>query len=625
MTRLAALVFVVLVAGSGRAEAQLGTLLSPGALTKAHAGLEGIANCQKCHEQGQRITAEKCLACHKPVADRIARKVGVHQNVKGDCVTCHVEHTGAEGELRPFDQGAFDHAAVAKFPLDGKHAVLAGKCAACHKTRSFLTASATCQSCHADVHKGRLGTACASCHSTNVGFKDVVSGGRFDHSKAAFQLLGAHKSVQCTSCHVNGAFRGLAFSSCTSCHKDPHQPALGATCTTCHTSDTWRTSKFDHARTAFPLVGKHTSVGCASCHKQSALKVKPRSNTCAACHVDVHRGTFKQDCKACHSETGFQKAPFDHMQTKFPLVGKHTPLACAACHKNVSLTAKTASQRVADYRGLLTTCVSCHTDVHRSELGTTCESCHSAVGFGVTTYKHLRFSEFFGGQHTSVTCSQCHRPAAAPVQTASAARGRGAATPALSVRPAVLNLSFKSATTTCVTCHKDVHLGQVGAECQKCHRVDGAKFAVAGFSHSSTTFPLTGKHESAACSACHKPETTAFPAGAGTTMRLKGLPAECRACHQDVHLGQVDTKCESCHTTHAFKLPNYKHTNTRLRDFFVGRHVTPKCESCHTRVTRDFPGGRGMAMAIKLDARCTACHKDVHNGSLPNCQSCHRP
>jgi hypothetical protein len=618
-------VAAALIAGQGRAEAQLGALLSPGALTKAHSGLEGIANCQKCHEQGRRITAEKCLACHKPVADRIARKVGVHQNVKGDCVTCHVEHNGTDGELRPFDPRGFDHAGITKFALDGKHAAVAANCAACHKTRSFLTVGATCQSCHADVHKGRLGANCASCHTTRVAFKDVVAGGRFDHSKAAFPLVGAHTSVACASCHVNSVFKGLAFSSCTSCHKDPHNATNGPTCTACHTNTTWRTTKIDHSRTAFPLVGRHTTVACRLCHKQDALKVKPKADTCAACHVDVHRGTFKQDCKACHSENGFEKAPFDHTKTRFSLLGKHGGLQCAACHKGVVASARTAASRVADFRGLATTCVSCHADVHRAELGSSCESCHTATSFTVATYKHARFPEFFGGQHASITCVQCHRPtsgAAPPAVRAAAVPARDASV--VASRPAVLNVAFKATSTSCVACHKDVHLGQVGTECQKCHTIESAKFAAAGFSHATTAFPLTGKHQAAACSVCHKPATGAFPAGTGTAVLLKGVQAECRACHQDVHLGQVENRCDSCHTTQSFSISNYKHRNTRLTGFFVGRHVTA-CQACHKPATTTFPAGHGTAIAFALESRCTACHRDIHNGSLPDCQRCHRP
>lgn len=202
------LITVAWIAGQGRADAQLGALLSPGELSRAHAALEGLANCQKCHEQGKRVTAAKCLSCHKPVADRMTARVGVHRDVKEDCVTCHVEHAGADGELRPFDQRGFDHARVARFPLDGRHAALAGTCAACHKTRSFLTASAACQSCHTDVHKGKLGTSCESCHTTRVAFKDVAGAGRFDHAKSAFPLLGAHTGVACEQCHAGGVFRG---------------------------------------------------------------------------------------------------------------------------------------------------------------------------------------------------------------------------------------------------------------------------------------------------------------------------------------------------------------------------------------------------------------------------------
>ncbi len=598
MLRTALLVSAVCLLAHGRAEAQLGTLLSPGVLTKAHAELEGIANCSKCHEPGKGITAAKCLSCHKPVADRIARRSGVHRDVKGDCVSCHVEHTGADGELRPFDRAAFDHAGVAGFPLDGRHAALAGKCEACHKTRSFLTVRADCQSCHKDAHNGKLGAACASCHTTRVAFKDVIAGGRFDHSKTAFPLMGAHKSVTCASCHVNGAYKGLSFSSCTSCHKDPHQPTFGAVCTTCHTTDAWRTTKVDHSRTAFPLLGRHAAVACASCHKQSALKVKPRSNTCAACHVDVHRGTFKQDCKSCHTETSFAKAPFDHGSDEVParrqaraarLRGVSHP--AGRCGKDMvrqRLLPRSPPRRSLRRRGpqisadCVTTCVSCHSDVHKGEMSATCESCHTTATFAVNTYRHLRTPEFFAGQHASVACGACHlanqrAPANAPA-----------------ARPAVLNVKFAGTATSCVSCHKDVHLGQVRRECESCHSVQTAKFGVVGFSHVATVFPLTGKHAKAECAACHKVSTGVFPAGSGTAVRLKGVAMECRACHQDVHLGQVEQRCESCHSTDSFAVPGYKHRTTQLRDFFIGRHVTAECASCHVPVHERFSRRAGQ-------------------------------
>lgn len=605
------LVVLVWIAIPIRAEAQLGALLSPGRLAKPHEALEGISNCQKCHEQGRKVVAEKCLSCHAPIANRMAKKIGVHRNVT-ECVTCHAEHAGVDGELRPFDRKKFDHAGVTGFPLTGKHAVASADCAACHKTRSFLTLAPTCVSCHTDVHKGTLGAKCTSCHSTQVAFKSL--GGQFDHAKTAFALTGAHRTAACTACHVNGQFRGVKSASCADCHREPHRPTLGATCTGCHTTDRWSTKKVDHGRTSFPLVGRHTTVDCVACHKQPALKVKPKADTCASCHVDVHRGSFKQDCKSCHSEAGFGQTPFDHSKTTFVLNGRHQGLRCEACHKNVVLGAAPAARRVADFRGLKTACAACHTDVHQGSLGAACETCHTSTSFHVTDYKHPRFPEFFAGQHAPVACVKCHVPEAPtrPVRTGT---------------PVVMNVAFKGLPTVCASCHRDVHLGQVGVECQRCHNVQSAKFAVAGFAHSATSFALTGRHETIECALCHKRETAVFPSGRGSAVRLNGMARECRACHTDVHQGQVDSTCESCHKTTSFKVPQYRHRDPKLSGFFVGRHASATCESCHTpaqsRAPRTMPVA---ALQFKVGSQCVACHKDVHRGSLgPNCGNCHRP
>ena len=184
---LTILMFGILTLAAPRpALAQIGQLLSPGPLSRAHASLEGVDKCQKCHEPGRKITPDLCLSCHKPVADRIRLKKGVHREVTGDCAACHVEHAGADAELRPFDPKSFDHATETGFPLDGRHAAIARDCAKCHKTRSFLALTPACTTCHTDIHKPSLGADCRVCHSTAVPFKEARS--RFDHSKAAFQL-----------------------------------------------------------------------------------------------------------------------------------------------------------------------------------------------------------------------------------------------------------------------------------------------------------------------------------------------------------------------------------------------------------------------------------------------------
>ncbi len=598
---------------AGLASAQLGALVSPGPLAKPHASLEGLANCAKCHEQGRRVTAQKCLACHAPVAERMARKIGVHRAVTTDCVTCHAEHAGVDGQLRPFDLRKFNHAVDTAFPLDGKHAVVTD-CAKCHTTRSFLTAKAACATCHTDVHKGTLGANCVTCHAVSAPFKTVT--GRFDHSKAAFPLAGAHATVTCASCHRNQTYKGVAFAACTDCHRDPHQKSLGATCTNCHTNESWRTRTINHTRTAFPLVGKHEAVSCVACHAQPAMKVKVASATCGACHADVHRGTFKQDCKSCHTESGWTKAPFDHKTTKFALTDKHEGLACAKCHTPVPApAARTApAAKIADFRGLKTTCVSCHADVHDQELGMSCESCHNAATFKVPRYAHQQTSTFFQGQHAPVACEGCHQrtPLLAPVRSAA---------------PLPLNVKFKSATETCVTCHVDVHLGQEGAACETCHGVAAAKFAISGFAHTTRTkYPLAGRHASIECVACHKRETGVFPSSSGTAVRYKGVGTECRACHADIHQGQLGTQCDTCHRETTFKVPGYKHRNRSNASFFTGKHVSQTCEGCHKPATGRFGAASGTAVQYAIDTKCVSCHTDKHRGALgPDCARCHKP
>jgi class III cytochrome C family protein len=639
-----------LVATPREALAQLGALVSPGRLSRAHASLEGINSCLQCHTAGRGVSAQKCLTCHKPIAERIARKRGVHRAVTTDCVTCHVEHAGVDAELRPFNTQRFNHATDAAFPLDGLHASLATNCAACHKTRSFLAASPSCSSCHTDAHKGTLGPRCETCHTTAVRFSDSRT--RFDHGRTAFPLTGAHTSVTCSACHTKGATTyKVASTSCASCHNDPHRAQFGGSCASCHVTQSWKTTKVDHSRTAFPLRGQHLSVQCVSCHAKPATQVKPKADTCAACHTDPHRGVFKQDCKSCHDESSFKKAGpsgFDHSSTRFPLVDTHAGLTCAACHTSrapVSIVPPGTPSRgagargaappgrppvSADFSGLRTDCVSCHTDVHRAELGTSCETCHTARSFQVTGFRHARVRAFFDGQHATLRCAQCHTstygtaPASAPAQSqGTVITGAGRS----SSQPAVLRVGFAKTSDSCASCHMDVHLGQVGTRCETCHTVATPRFAVRTFQHSTTKFPLTGKHPTVACESCHTVATQNFPAGHGTARRLTGMGTACATCHQDPHKGELGASCERCHSTDTFAFSGkwYVHSSRQLsRTFFVGRHVTA-CVACHKR-GRDAVGARPTLATYVIPTTCTSCHTDIHRGALgPRCESCHKP
>jgi hypothetical protein len=597
MLRSAMFVVIALgVAGVARA-GQLSAIVAPGPLSKAHASLEGLASCAKCHEAGRKSTVERCLSCHKPVAQRIAKKTGVHRAVT-ECASCHAEHRGADVDLRRVDEQTFDHAAETGFALDGRHAELARKCSACHTTRSFLEVRTTCSPCHADTHKRRLGDDCIRCHSTRTPFKDTRR--VFDHNRTPFVLTGAHRTVDCQKCHAGGEFREVRFDMCSACHQPPHRRTLGPACTTCHNTDAWATRTVDHGKTGFTLVGAHAQVACVKCHQTGITKAL-RSDQCSACHVDVHRESVKQDCRACHDERTFKGATFDHRaKTSFALVGKHDGLECRKCHTTIAIADLPLARKVVDFGGLKTTCVACHEDKeHKGEFGRDCDACHRPTKFSVKDFKHPRAAEFFGDQHAAVPCVKCHvRPPTTPPAVRTVAMVSGPPPP--SAQPAA------APSMDCRSCHADVHLGQVGTACEKCHAISAAKFAASRFSHQQVAFTLTGKHTMIDCAKCHPRETRAFPAGTGTATRLNPTASECKGCHTDPHFGQVDAQCKRCHTTASFSIFSYKHTG--LSQIFGGLHGSLRCQACHKTETGTFPGGHGTAVRFKVGTTCIECH-----------------
>jgi len=586
-TGLALVVFAIVSASAAGATQ---VTIAPGPLAKAHAALQGVTNCSKCHEVGQELSHALCLTCHKSIAERIAKRKGVHRAVTGNCQSCHAEHKGADADLRRIDTRTFDHRAETGFALEGRHAKLSADCASCHKKRTFLDERTACDSCHKDVHKDTLGRECAHCHSTDLPFKDART--RFDHGLARFALAGAHRTVACEKCHVSGVFRGLHFERCSSCHNGPHRHLLGPACTSCHNTDRWTTRTIEHDRTGFALVGAHARVSCERCHVTGIVKAIA-SDRCSACHANPHRKSLTEDCRKCHTETGFRGATFDHAaRTKFPLVGKHDGLACRKCHTSISADNVAPALRVIDFSGASEACASCHKDQHKGEFGNLCDACHRPATFKTAGFVHPGSQEFFGGRHAALVCARCH------------VRGPVAAAPVFA--PAAAASRAKIPSTACASCHADVHMGQVSTSCEGCHTIEAPKFAPLRFSHDRSAFALTGKHRAVECAKCHVRETRAFPAGMGTARRFKPIQTACGTCHKDSHLGQTDGRCETCHLTTSFRLLSYTHLG--LEDFFAGFHGRLPCRSCHPTETGQFPAGRGTAIRLKVGRTCRSCH-----------------
>jgi len=502
----ALLVTLLCLFGVGTADAtNPETLLMPGKLTNAHAKLE--EDCKNCHDRSDRgRQPQLCLACHKPVAADIDARRGFHGRLLGtanrlQCHACHSEHLGRDADIVKLSREQFDHSRT-DFPLRGMHASL--PCQSCHVNgKPFREAKAECNACHhkQEPHEGKLGTDCARCHDAR-GWSPAT----FDHDKTAFPLKNKHQDVACFSCHFGNRYKGTP-QQCNACHApdDVHRGERGPKCADCHTTAGWKTTKFDHAKeTGFALDGVHGRIDCADCHRSGNLHDKlPRD--CNGCHrgQDAHAGRFGQKCGACHGNEAWLPTTFDHTRdTKWPLEGRHEKVDCHACH-----TAVVATQK------LDTGCVSCHraSDVHAGKLGADCASCHTPSGWrSDIVFDHDLTNFPLVGLHVAVPCEQCHVTRAykdaqtgcnACHRTDDVHKGALGAECARCHSPngwriwefdhgkeTHFALTGAHSKLTCASCHKqpadqvkldsscgwchtqdDIHLGQYGRQCQRCH------------------------------------------------------------------------------------------------------------------------------------------------------------
>jgi hypothetical protein len=576
------------LAGPRTARAQF----SPGKLSRAHASIGGPTQCFQCHEPRKATTPERCLACHRELASRIAAGNGFHGRLaaaeRARCGSCHAEHGGEHAALVRWPghgRDAFDHV-KAGFALEGKHAGL--RCDACHKpelvraedvraakslqlSRTHLGLSTRCSDCHTDIHRGQFEARvakqdCAGCHGTE-GWKKHS----FDHSTARFRLQGRHQGLACDRCHAavdeSGArvahgtpgavvrYRPIDSASCAACHADPHQDRFGRDCARCHSAAGWKQlapGTFDHSRTRYPLTGRHQQVECVRCHAWTdaagrraaagtpgaAMRYRPiASGACTDCHSDPHRDRLGNDCARCHSTAGWSAVAagaFDHDRTRYPLRGLHARVACEKCHH------ESAARRPLDFGK----CTDCHADAHagqlarRADLGA-CESCHTVDGFVPARFDpqaHAATRFALEGAHLAVPCIACHRPGASSPRASAAPAG-----PALASRSS--DFQFHFASLACAACHADPHGAQFASRgvqrpagsaaasaTTDCARCHGlAAWRIPGFDHGKTRFALEGAHRRTACASCHRTVTVA----GRSIVRYRPLDTACRSCHAE--------------------------------------------------------------------------------------------
>lgn len=376
-------------------------------------------NCSSCHEDfHQKALGDNCVNCHNTEAFKPAIKfdhsmaafklTGAHQQVqcvgchkietkngkefqtfKGipfqNCNSCHQDvHKGSFGQncsschvttsFKQINSAMFDHSRT-KFPLMGKHKSVS--CNNCHKAPSgYKMKFDLCTDCHTDFHKAQFVVNnqtqnCSDCHSEN-GFRPSSFTLEM-HNKTKFQITGAHLATPCESCHYqqnNWHFKGIQIE-CISCHENIHKNELKSeflpenNCGSCHQTSSWNTISFDHQKTNFPLLGKHSSINCGSCHRQkkdetTSILFSSIKKECEACHKDVHYEQFKvegiSDCSRCHSFENWKPEKFDHNKTKFSLEGGHQKVECARCHPKVEISGNTFIKfKLEEFK-----CATCH-------------------------------------------------------------------------------------------------------------------------------------------------------------------------------------------------------------------------------------------------------------------------
>jgi|JI8StandDraft_1071087.scaffolds.fasta_scaffold146384_1 hypothetical protein len=196
-----------------------------------------------------------------------------------------------------------------------------------------------CTACH-QPFLGIPSKNCISCHSIDRIGKDTS--GKTINEKVLF-----HKELQtqnCLSCHtehkgINGDLTDKPFNhslllnnnsnNCVSCHPSPtdglHQNVSNTSCSSCHSTQNWKTDQFNHNLLSDQILNK-----CVSCH------ASPKDS--------YHSNVNSQNCKECHSTKAWKPSTFDH--NKYFVFDKHHKNTCTDCHVTQ------------DYKKY--TCTSCH-------------------------------------------------------------------------------------------------------------------------------------------------------------------------------------------------------------------------------------------------------------------------
>jgi len=421
--------------------------LAPGELQGSHAAK--VSKCSACHDPFFGSPDVNCERCHKAVAKARLARHGSHAGMVGACVDCHFMHRRLGQPALVLDPAGVDHNRM-RFALSRHEKQLCRDCHSRDFKRFSRAQSRRCVNCHLriadnqraqkksinvawagesrpdkfDRHRRAVGFNCLKCHRGGARLK-------YDHKTPDTFFAGRHAAAKCAACHRRDNYR-QAGAACLGCHKRRSHGPEYAGCDRCHSLNGWKPASPDHTG---KLQGAHQDLKCVRCHPDN--RWAGLNWTCVKCHQNPHQGGAADDCLKCHNETHWKPAKMDHGAATdacigchkppgahFPgscgschsvrawkpakaahivrLIGAHTALACAACHKG------------GRYAGLSWACASCHRSSHNN-YGSNCAVCHTQSSWKGALFKHGGTSGDCSACHTAPnghypgSCSQCHK------------------------------------------------------------------------------------------------------------------------------------------------------------------------------------------------------------------------
>jgi len=275
---------------------------------------------------------------------------------------------------------------------------------------------------------------------------------------------------------------------------------------------------------------------------------------------------------------------------------KVSNVKCLDCHKEIKSLLNHNKGFHSSSKVVNKDCFDCHSEHHGRKF--------DMVRFDENNFDHDLTGYVLEGKHDAIDCRKCHIP------------------------DFIFDRDLKKRENTflgleqkCLSCHDDFHQKTLSNDCMTCHDMNAFKPA-SKFEHDNTNYPLMGKHIEVDCIECHN-----VTARNGKEFyEFSDIPfADCKACHNDPHNGQIIGSCVQCHTETSFTSfvgkGSFNHNLTGYK--LKGQHNKIDCFSCHSPTSNPIAVFQDN---INIDQNsCVECHKDPHENKYgQDCAKCHK-